>query len=68
MAGEINIRAALSFNRELRAIYFALASLAWLTGTPILLAAFLVTLWMLWNREFSSQASALLKTGGSDNG
>ena len=63
MAGEINIRAALSFNRGLRAMYFALASLAWLAGAPVLLAAFVITLWMLWNCEFSSQASALLKTG-----
>ncbi|WP_347831762.1 DUF599 family protein [uncultured Planktomarina sp.] len=61
----MNIRAALSFNRGLRAIYFALASLAWLAGAPVLLAAFLVTLWMLWNREFSSQASTLLKSGTS---
>ena len=63
MAGEINIRAALSFNRGLRAMYFALASLAWLAGAPVMLAAFVITLCMLWNREFSSQASALLKTG-----
>jgi uncharacterized membrane protein len=67
MAGEINIRAALSFNRGLRAMYFALASLAWLAGAPVLLAAFLITLWMLWSREFSSQASALLKAGVSNN-
>ena len=65
MAGEINIRAALNFNRGLRAMYFALASLAWLAGAPVLLAAFLVTLWMLWKREFSSQASTLLKSGTS---
>ena len=63
MAGEINIRAALSFNRGLRAMYYALASLAWLAGAPVMLAAFVITLCMLWNREFSSQASALLKTG-----
>lgn len=63
MAGEINIRAALSFNRGLRAMYFALASLAWLAGAPVMLAAFVITLYMLWNREFSSQASAVLKTG-----
>jgi len=67
MAGEINIRAALSFNRGLRAMYFALASLAWLAGAPVLLAAFLVTLWMLWSREFSSRASALLKAGVSND-
>ena len=67
MAGEINIRAALSFNRGLRAMYFALASLAWLAGAPVLLAAFLITLWMLWSREFSSRASALLKAGVSNN-
>jgi uncharacterized membrane protein len=48
-------------------MYFALASLAWLAGAPVLLAAFLVTLWMLWSREFSSQASALLKAGVSNN-
>ena len=67
MAGEINIRAALSFNRGLRAMYFALASLAWLAGAPVLLAAFLITLWMLSSREFSSQASALLKAGVSND-
>ena len=63
MAGEINIHAALSFNRGLRAMYFALASLAWLAGAPVMLADFVITLYMLWNRKFSSQASALLKTG-----
>ena len=65
IAGEINIRAALSFNHALKAMYFALTSLAWLAGAPVLLVVFLVTLWMLWNREFSSQASTLLKSGTS---
>lgn len=53
-AAALNIRAALNFNRGLRSLYFALASLAWLAG-PLWLggATALVTL-VLWRREFAS--------------
>jgi len=53
-AGAMNVRAAWNFNRGLRAIYFALGSLAWLFGAiPLLCAAILVG-YLIWKREFSS--------------
>jgi len=40
-AAELNISAARSFNRGLRAIYFGLAAVAWLAGAiPLIIAAF----------------------------
>ena len=60
-AGELNIYAARSFNRGLRAIYFALAALAWLLGPLALMVATLSTVWMLYRREYNSLSrSALL--------
>jgi len=59
-AGEINITAARSFNRGLRTIYFSLASAAWLLGPEALIAAVLLTLGMLYRREFNSQSRAVL--------
>ncbi|PYE83826.1 DUF599 domain-containing protein [Pseudoroseicyclus aestuarii] len=53
-AGELNIRAAWNFNRGLRAMYFALAALAWLLGAAAMIAATLFVAWLLWSREFSS--------------
>ncbi len=62
-ASELNITAARSYNRGLRSIYFAMASLAWLVGPAALLAASSVTLLVLWRREYASQSrSALLGT------
>lgn len=53
-AAELNVRAALNFNRGLRAMYYALASLAWLAGpAPLALAALVVTASLL-RREFAS--------------
>ena len=59
-AGEINIRAALNFNRGLRSIYFALGSLAWLLGPVPLLLATALTTWILWAREFASRPRKIL--------
>ncbi|MBM7066272.1 DUF599 domain-containing protein [Actibacterium sp. 188UL27-1] len=59
-AAELNIRAALNFNRGLRSIYFALASLAWLVGPVPLLVGTAVTIWLLWSREFASIPRAIL--------
>jgi len=59
-AGELNIRAAWNFNRGLRAMYFALAALAWLAGALALLLAALGTLWVLWSREFLSRPREIL--------
>ncbi|QQA43458.1 DUF599 domain-containing protein [Pelagovum pacificum] len=53
-AGELNIRAAVNFNRGLRAMYFALGSLAWILGPIPLIIATCVTLWVVWSREFAS--------------
>lgn len=55
-AAEINITAAKSFNRGLRAIYFALAGLAWILGPWALLAATLAAAATLLRREFWSQS------------
>jgi len=59
-AARLNINAAKSFNRGLRAVYFALASLAWLLGPLALIGATLFTVAMLWRREFASLARRAL--------
>ncbi|MBR2573604.1 MAG: DUF599 domain-containing protein [Loktanella sp.] len=53
-AAELNIRAALNFNRGLRSMYFALAALAWLAGPGALVGATLIVAWIIWSREFAS--------------
>lgn len=53
-AAELNIRAALNFNRGLRSMYFALAAIAWIAGAWALLAACLVVGYLVWSREFAS--------------
>lgn len=59
-AGELNIRAAVNFNRGLRSVYFALGALAWLAGTWALFAATLVVIWVVWSREFMSLPRSIL--------
>jgi uncharacterized membrane protein len=59
-AAEINITAAKSFNRGLRAIYFALAALAWLLGPWALLAATVATSTVLLRREFWSHSRTVI--------
>ena len=59
-AAEVNITAARSFNRGLRSVYFALGSAAWFLGTMPLIVATLITLFVLWRREFASQSRAIL--------
>ena len=59
-AAEINITAARSFNRGLRSLYFALASLAWLVGPIPLAIAAIVTLIIIWRREFTSESRRIL--------
>ncbi|SLN56059.1 DUF599 domain-containing protein [Pseudooctadecabacter jejudonensis] len=53
-AAELNIRAAMSFNRGLRAMYFALGAVAWLVGPWALAVATCLTAWLVWSREFAS--------------
>ena len=59
-AGEVNVTAARSFNRGLRSVYFALASLAWLGGPLLLMAGAILTLIVIWRREFASQSRSIL--------
>ncbi len=65
-AAEINIRAAWNFNRGLRAIYYALGTLAWLLGPWALLVAIVAVTWLIWQREFASQARSIVLEGWSD--
>lgn len=59
-AAQINISAARSFNRGLRSVYFALASLAWLAGPLGLAIGTVVTTGVLWRREFASNSRAAI--------
>lgn len=59
-AAELNIAAARSFNRGLRAIYFGLAAVAWLAGPLPLIAASIVTCGVIWRREFASHSRKAL--------
>lgn len=65
-AAEINIRAAWNFNRGLRAIYFALGTLAWLAGPWALMLAGIAVSWLIWQREFASQAREIVLDGWPD--
>lgn len=59
-AAELNVRAAMNFNRGLRAMYFALGSLAWLLGPLALVVATAVVGWTVWSREFASLPRTIL--------
>lgn len=65
-AAEINIRAAINFNRGLRSIYYALGTLAWLLGAYPLTAAAVVVTFLIWQREFSSYARGIVLEGWDD--
>lgn len=49
-----------SFNRGLRSVYFSIASLTWLIGSGAFIVAILVTLWVLFRREFASRSRGTL--------
>ncbi|WP_370399359.1 DUF599 domain-containing protein [Sulfitobacter sp. JB4-11] len=59
-AAELNVAAARGFNRGLRAVYFGLASAAWLAGPIALLGAAFLTLVVIWRREFASRSREVL--------
>lgn len=59
-AAEINITAARSFNRGLRAVYFALACTAWLAGAIPFMIGTALTVAVIWRREFASQSRTIL--------
>lgn len=60
MAAEMNIRAAMNFNRGLRSLYFAIGAVAWLVGPVPLIVATIVVAWVLWSREFQSTPHRIL--------
>jgi uncharacterized membrane protein len=59
-AAEINITAAKSFNRGLRSIYYALATLGWLLGPYGLLVGTVVATVILVRREFASHSRRVI--------
>lgn len=59
-AAEISITAARSFNRGMRSTYFALAAVAWLAGALPLGGAALITVAVLYRREFVSHSRQIL--------
>lgn len=59
-AAELSNTAARSFNRGMRSLYFALAGLVWLLGAVPFLVATLVTVLVLWRREFASTSRMAL--------
>ncbi|WP_420585397.1 DUF599 domain-containing protein [Ruegeria sp.] len=61
-AAEICVTAARSFNRALRATYFALASLAWFLGPIALILGTAITFGVLYRREFASHSRSVLLT------
>lgn len=60
-AAQLNITAARSFNRAMRSTYFALASVAWVLGPLPLLVAALLTVGILYRREFASRSRTILQ-------
>lgn len=59
-AAELNIAAARSFNRGLRSVYFGLAALGWLAGGFALMLTSIVTVVVIWRREFASHSRKIL--------
>ena len=59
-AADLNVRAAVNFNRGLRSIYFSLAALTWMLGSVPLILATVATVWTLWQREFASDPHRIL--------
>lgn len=61
-AAEIANHAARSFNRGMRSVYFTIAALTWLIGAWPLLLATVVTLTLIYRREFNSRTRQALAT------
>jgi uncharacterized membrane protein len=59
-AGELQVRAAINFNRGLRAVYFAIAALGWLLGPWALMLATAIVAATLVSREFASVSRDLM--------
>ncbi len=59
-AAGMNIVAGSHFNRGQRAFFFALAYLGWFVGPLVFLAATAGVLYVMWRRQFASDARAVL--------
>ena len=59
-AAQINISAARAFNRGLRSVYFGLAACAWLAGLIVLMGTTILTVFVIYRREFASLSRATL--------
>ena len=59
-SAEIANHAARSFNRGMRSVYFTIAALTWLIGAIPLILATLVTLTLIYRREFNSRTRLAL--------
>jgi uncharacterized membrane protein len=59
-AARMNIVAGSHFNRGQRAFFFALAYLGWFVGPLVFLAATAGVLYVMWRRQFASDARAVL--------
>jgi uncharacterized membrane protein len=59
-AAELNVTAARSFNRGLRSVYFAFAAVGWLAGAVPLIFGAILTLVVIWRREFASHSRGIL--------
>ena len=59
-AAALNISAARSFNRGLRNAYFALGSMTWLLGAVPLMIGVVLTVGVLFRREFASHSREVL--------
>jgi uncharacterized membrane protein len=64
LAGELQVRAAINFNRGLRAVYFAIAALGWLLGPWALMITTAIVAATLLSREFASASRDLMAGGG----
>ncbi|WP_293574642.1 DUF599 domain-containing protein [Phaeobacter sp.] len=60
-AADLSITAARSFNRAMRSTYFALATAAWLIGPEAWILTTLITISVLYRREFASQSRRILQ-------
>ena len=65
-AAEINITAGRGYNRGLRAVYFGIASSAWLLGGGALIIATLLPTAVVLRREFASHSRHVLLHGAPD--
>ena len=63
LTARVTNNASRNFNRGLRALYFSMASLAWLLGSIPLLVAVVVTISVVWRREFASLSRGHLIAG-----